>query len=135
MESRDQGVPMRVFILGLCLSLLIAGCTTVQPAPTQLSRLHRALNLSADQEAAWQDYARATESSAEVAGRRYSAEQLLPQLTTPRRIALIQATMEQDLADVQGQGAAVMAFYNRLTPDQQAVFDRETLEGSEGPGG
>ena len=52
---------------------------------------------------------------------------MLPQLTTPRRIALIDAAMERDVADFRRQGDAVTAFYGRLAPDQQAIFDRETL--------
>jgi len=49
------------------------------------------------------------------------------QLKTPRRIALIDATMDQDVADFRRKGEAVTAFYARLTPDQQVIFDRETL--------
>ena len=48
-------------------------------------------------------------------------------MPTPRRIALINATMQQDVADLNQQGQAVVNFYNHLTPDQQAIFDRVTL--------
>ena len=48
----------------------------------------------------------------------------------PRRVALIDATMEQDLADLRRQGAAVITFYNHLTPDQQSIFDRQTVPAS-----
>jgi hypothetical protein len=38
--------------------------------------------------------------------------------------------MSQDIADFHRQGEAVIAFYNQLTPDQQAIFDRQTQAAS-----
>jgi hypothetical protein len=98
-----------------------------QTPPDALLRLHDALNLTADQEDAWRGYTAAIAPSREAAARREATQEMLPKLTTPRRIALIDATMEQDVADFRRQGDAVTAFYARLTPDQQAIFDRETL--------
>ena len=51
---------------------------------------------------------------------------LLPTLTTPRRVDLIDAEMEDDLAVMQRQGEAVKAFYALLTPSQQRTFDHQT---------
>lgn len=51
---------------------------------------------------------------------------MLPQLPTPRRLALMDATMTDELADFHRQSAAIQAFYARLTPDQQRTFDRDT---------
>jgi hypothetical protein len=59
---------------------------------------------------------------------------MLPLLPTPRRIALIEATMTQDDADFRRQGAAVNAFYAKLTPEQQRTFDRDTLPSNEESG-
>jgi hypothetical protein len=98
-----------------------------QTPAERLNRLHDGLNLSAAQEPAWRDYVAAVVANPQGPARRRATQQLLPQLTTPRRIALIDATMEQDVADLRRQGQAVMSFYSRLTPDQQAIFDRETL--------
>jgi hypothetical protein len=52
---------------------------------------------------------------------------LLPQLATPRRLALLDATMTQDLTDFHRQSQAILAFYTRLSLAQQRTFDRETL--------
>ena len=88
------------------------------------------MNLKADQEPAWRDYTTAITSNSEGAARREATQHLLPQLPTPRRVALIDATMEQDLAYLRRQGAAVITFYNHLTPDQQSIFDRQTVPAS-----
>jgi hypothetical protein len=98
-----------------------------QTPPEALMRLHDALHLTADQEDAWRGYTAVIAPSPQATARRQATEQMLPQLTTPRRIALIDATMERDVADFRRQGDAVTAFYARLTPDQQAIFDRETV--------
>jgi hypothetical protein len=52
---------------------------------------------------------------------------LFPTLTAPRRIDLVEAEMQQDLADVHRQSEALKAFYATLTPDQQRIFDIQTL--------
>jgi hypothetical protein len=98
-----------------------------QTSTERLDRLHDGLNLSAAEEPAWRDYVAAIAANPQGPARRRATQELLPKLTTPRRIALIDATMEQDVADLHRQGQAVMNFYSRLTPDQQAIFDKETL--------
>jgi hypothetical protein len=107
---------------------MASGAVAQTQTPTErLSRLHDSLNLSAAEEPAWRDYVAAVAANPQGAARRRATQELLPKLTTPRRIALIDATMEQDVADLRRQGQAVMSFYGRLTPDQQAIFDKETL--------
>jgi hypothetical protein len=118
---------MRLMILSLCLALGAAMGAAAQNAPQSLTQLHDALHLRPDQEAAWRDYTTAIGPDAQMTARRRATQQLLPQLTTPRRIALIQATMDQDIADFRRQGDAILAFYAGLTPDQQKTFDRQTL--------
>lgn len=93
----------------------------------QLARLHADLRLTPAQEAAWAAYTGAIAPSAEVEARHRATDRMLPSLTTPRRIALIAATMAADEADFRKQGAAVNAFYDQLTPAQQKTFDDETL--------
>jgi len=105
---------------------MASGAIAQTPAE-RLNRLHDSLNLNAAQEPAWRDYVAAVAPNPTGAARRQATQELLPQLSTPRRIALIDATMEQDIADLHRQGEAVTAFYGRLTPDQQAIFDRQTL--------
>lgn len=50
----------------------------------------------------------------------------MPRLPTPRRIALIEATMAADQADFRLQGLAVVHFYDLLSPAQQRIFDNQT---------
>lgn len=99
-----------------------------QPAPPRLNQLHDALRLTPAQEDAWRAYTAALQPSPGATARHEQTQALLPRLTTPRRIALLDATMQQDLTDLRRQGQAVIAFYNALTPEQQAVFDRQTLQ-------
>lgn len=122
---------MRLFLSSLCvalgLTLAQAGGAAAQQAPQRLSQLHDALHLTADQEAAWRAYAAAVTPDPMAQARHQATEKMIPGLTTPRRIALIDATMAQDIDEFRRQGQAVDAFYARLTPDQQKTFDRETV--------
>ena len=56
---------------------------------------------------------------------------MMASLTTPRRIDLINAEMESDLAMMRREGEAVKAFYNQLSADQQRTFDRQTLQSAD----
>jgi hypothetical protein len=125
---------MRALALGVSILLAAAGGVGAQQAPsasraTEINRLHDALHLTAAQEAAWGKYAAAIAPNPQVDGRRRAAEELMPTLPTPRRVALMESTMAADQADLRQQGAAVTEFYNQLTPAQQQAFDRETLPG------
>jgi hypothetical protein len=119
---------LRTLLVGLALSLVLgSGAAMAQQAPSALlTRLHGDLRLRPDQEAAWTQYTRAIDDGGQMQARRQSAEQMLPQLTTPRRLALMEATMSDELNEFRRQGDAVRLFYTRLTPDQQRTFDRDT---------
>ena len=117
-------------LLGLCLCLCLAASAASaanQAVSADLIRLHDELHLTSAQEGAWRDYTMAIGASAQAEDRHRAADQLLPQLQTPRRIALIEANMARDEADFHRQGEAVVAFYQQLTPAQQKIFDAETL--------
>jgi protein CpxP len=118
-------------------AFIFAGAAAAQPASLQLARLHDALRLTSDQEPAWRAYAAAIAPGPAAEARHRQAEQLLPELPTPRRIALIEATMAADQADFHRQGLAVTRFYEQLSPAQQRIFDGETLAkpGQGGAGG
>jgi protein CpxP len=119
---------VRIWLSTIALAVVLAASgASAQDAPARFTQLHDALHLSADQEQAWRDYQGALAPTTGAQSRRRATQQMLPTLTTPRRIALIQAAMEQDLSDLRRQGDATTAFYGKLTPDQQAVFDRQTL--------
>jgi hypothetical protein len=119
---------MRWIVLGFCIAAFAGGAARAEQAVNaELIRLHDDLHLTVDQEMAWRDYTRAIAPAPEAAQRHRATTELLPAIPTPRRIALIEATMAQDAADFRRQGAAVTEFYGKLTPDQQRTFDRETL--------
>jgi protein CpxP len=118
---------VRTLVFGLCLSLTLGGCAAIaQTASPPLSKLHDDLRLTAAQNDAWRMYVKALDDGGQMQARRRSAEEMMPQLPTPRRLALMDATMTDELADFHRQSAAIQAFYGRLTPDQQATFDRDT---------
>lgn len=124
---------MRLIVLSVLLAAL-TGCTTPaasaqqgpQPVNAALIRLHDDLRLSSDQEGDWKEYTLAVAPNADVLARHRATSELLPLVPTPRRIALLEATMAQDSLDFKRQGAAVDAFYGKLSPEQQRVFDRDT---------
>ena len=123
---------MRTLLSALLLALALAGPAAAQDASARLGQLHDDLGLRADQESAWRDYAAAVAPDPQADARRRATNELLPNIPTPRRIALIEASLAQDVADLRRQGAAVMAFYSRLSPDQQRTFDVETLPSAGG---
>ena len=118
---------MRTLLTGFCLGFALAGAAMAQPASPQLSKLHDDLRLTQDQQGAWDQYTAAMNDGGQMQARRNAAEQLLPQIPTPRRLALMEATMSQELTDFRRQSQAIQAFYGSLTPDQQRTFDRDTL--------
>jgi len=118
---------VRTLLSAFLLVLLVAGSAAAQDASAGLGRLHDDLGLRPEQESAWRDYAAAVAPDPQVEARHRATNELLPHIPTPRRIALIEASLVQDVADMRRQGEAVMAFYSRLSPDQQRTFDVETL--------
>jgi hypothetical protein len=119
-------------IFGMVLGLMAGPALAEQAVSAQLIRLHDDLRLSQTQEAAWRDYTRAIAPNPQLEARHRAADQLIPLVPAPRRIALMEATMASDLADFRRQGEAVTAFYNQLTPEQQRTFDRETVPAAPG---
>jgi hypothetical protein len=113
------------FITSLALVLCLIGSAHGQS--TDPSSLHDALHLTAVQEAAWQRYRRAVAPDPAAQARDRAARQMMANLPTPRRIDLINAEMEANIQTMRHQGEAVKAFYATLTPDQQRVFDSQTL--------
>jgi len=124
---------MRLAALTFCALALGLGAPAAMAAPARqpavsadLLRLHDDLHLSEAQEAGWRDYTLAIAPDPQVEARHRAAGELLPAVPTPRRLALMQAAMESDAADFRRHAAAVIAFYNALTPAQQRTFDQET---------
>jgi hypothetical protein len=106
-----------------------------QPSPqASAQRLHDALRLTPDQEGAWRAYQQGISPDPQQAARERQAQMLMPNLPTPRRLALMRAQMQSDLAAFDHDARAVEAFYGVLSPDQQRTFDRETARGGQGAG-
>ncbi|MDB5460713.1 MAG: hypothetical protein JWO72_2454 [Caulobacteraceae bacterium] len=103
--------------------LAVAGAAHAQADP---ARLHDALHLSAPQQEAWRTYQQAIAVDPQAQARAQQAQTLMPQIPTPRRLALIRAQMQADLQTFERDAAAVNAFYAALTPEQQRIFDSET---------
>lgn len=121
------------WMCGLALGAMVsmaAGAAAAQATSGgagELARLKQALRLTSAQEPSWTAYEQGIGTSGAASARHRSTEEMLPGLTTPRRLSLIEATMEADLADFRRHASAVTAFYGQLTPSQQKVFDIETL--------
>ena len=111
--------------LGLCVGLSFASAAWAQGP--NLTALHDALHLAAGQEAAWSAYKASVAPPAQAQQRRRAAAMLFPTLTAPRRIDLVEAEMQQDLADLHRQAEALKVFYATLSPAQQRTFDTQTL--------
>jgi protein CpxP len=125
---------MRWIVLGFCVAMAVGGAARAAEAVSaELIRLHEDLKLTDDQEAAWRDYATAIAPDPQQASRHRATSELLPMVPTPRRIALIEATMAHDAIDFKRQSAAVVAFYGKLTPTQQKIFDQDTLPSGSDP--
>jgi hypothetical protein len=122
---------MRGILLTLALVLATPACAQTSSgggqAAAELNRLHSALHLTPAQEPAWRTYTAAISASADGEDRRRAAEKMLPTLTTPRRVALMESMMAADEADLRRQGRAVTALYDVLNPAQRQTFDHETL--------
>jgi hypothetical protein len=125
-------------LIGVGAMALVVAASGVVRAQSggDLSTLHDALHLSARQEDAWRSYKAAISPDPYAASRHRSATMLMATLPTPRRVDLINAELEENLAVVRRQGEAVKAFYAALTPDQQRTFDHQTLQtGGDSRGG
>ena len=113
--------------LGLAATLLLAPAGAAFAQARDAGELHAALHLTEAQEANWRAYQMALESDPVQQARHSSAQMMMSSLPTPRRIDLLDANMQADLEVMHRQGEATKAFYATLSPEQQKVFDRETL--------
>jgi|SRR6185437_11725282 len=111
----------------LSMFLFVAGAQAQTPSSPQLQQLHDALKLRPDQDANWQDYARSTAIDPQEMTARREASERMAGLTAPERVDLSVQMMRADLASLERRGAALKNFYGSLTPEQKAVFDRETM--------
>ena len=121
-------MPLRApsIIAALALTFAASGAQ----AQSRASLLHDALHLSTEQETAWRAFQVSAAPDAMAQAQARQAAQLAPTLPTPRRLALIRAQMQADLASFDRTSRAVETFYAALTPQQQTTFDKETADGA-----
>lgn len=89
-----------------------------------LEALKTQLKLDATQEAAWSNFVAATQPPAR--GPRPDRAEL-EKLTTPQRLDRMQAHQAEHAASFARRNDATRALYAALKPDQQKVFDAQTL--------
>lgn len=85
-----------------------------------------ALQLRANQQAAYAAYLKATAPDAAAEARRATEGARLGQMTTPQRFDWTRAQLAADLATMDAEGPAVKRFYDQLSPAQQHTFDAMT---------
>jgi len=110
------------------LALLAASPVTAQPGqPAWLARLHDALRLRPDQDQAWARFQQASAMDPQDDSRQRDAYERMARLRAPQRMELSIEMMRSDLEGMERRRDALKDFYEALSPDQQAIFDRETL--------
>ena len=99
----------------------------------QLTTLKEKLKLEAGQHKAWEAYVAASQPrmTPEV---RESMMSSMDALTTPERVARMEALARARQAHMQAYFEAVKAFYAQLSPEQRRVFDVGALPGFLGHG-
>ena len=117
-----------VLTLGI---VLWAGEGRAQPpgvSPPYLERLHSDLQLNPSQEDAWNRFQQSYRVDPQEMARERDADSRMAGLTGPQRMDLAISMAQQDLDGMRRRGDALKAFYATLTPQQQRVFDRDTLQ-------
>ncbi len=114
----------------LCFGLVGTGAALAQQDQMQgqiFFRLHGDLHLAPAQEDSWKSFMQAYAMDPDTIARERRAEAAMPRLKAPQRVDQSIAMMQDDLESQKRRGAALKAFYGTLTPQQQDIFDRETL--------
>jgi protein CpxP len=88
------------------------------------SELHEKLNLSASQEAAWNDFVVKSKPDEQKTRPNWSE---LSKLSAPDRLDRILAMKKDRLQTMESHIKAVKTFYAQLTPEQKKVFDESFL--------
>ena len=144
-----KSVHKHLVAVGLLAALGFSAFAQAQPAPTpspqtrqermarhdpakmqermakRQAELKAKLQITANQEGAWNTFTSAIKPPADRPARPDPAE--FAKLTTPERIDRMQAMKAQRDARMAQRAEATKAFYAALTPEQQKTFDAETL--------
>jgi hypothetical protein len=90
-----------------------------------MAELKTALQITSEQESAWNTFAAAMQPPATPPNLAASRAEF-QKLTTPERIDLMQKRQAEREAAMKQRADAVKAFYAQLTPEQQKTFDAQT---------
>lgn len=93
-----------------------------------LSALKEKLRLQPNQAGAWNAFAQASQPGMHhLHGDRHNMRDEMAKLTAPQRMDRMLAMSDQRRAHLMARSQAVKVFYAQLTPQQQSVFDAESL--------
>ena len=99
-------------------------------ANKRLSELKDKLNITPAEEPAWQTFADKVNAQAKATAalhEKMRAEMKSPDLTTPDRMAKMAEFMKIRSQHMAAMSEVVRTFYNTLSPEQKAVFDKMHL--------
>jgi periplasmic protein CpxP/Spy len=132
----QRSITMPKLPLILAVTLALTGPLAAQPRqpPPQesdqgpsLEDIHDTLRLRPDQERAWQSFYQANQPDPQDETRHRNAFERMSSLRAPQRFDLSVQMMRSDLEALERRANALKSFYATLSPEQQAIFDRETL--------
>lgn len=95
----------------------------------RMSELKQKLALSAEQEAAWSQFASTRQPGEHMRGDRQALRGEFEKMNTPQRLDRMMALSDARRVRMAERSEAIKAFYAQLTPEQQAVFDAEARMG------
>ncbi|MEO5338481.1 MAG: Spy/CpxP family protein refolding chaperone [Magnetospirillum sp. WYHS-4] len=90
----------------------------------RLDILHRDLKLSAEQETAWTEWSGKVKSTLDDAAKRRPDYQAMTTLPAPERFEKLIEMGKERQTRREADLVALKAFYAKLTPDQQKIFDK-----------
>lgn len=109
-----------------------AGFSPAAAADGRLAALKTELNITANQESAWQAFA--TKAKAQVESMQAQrAQAFAANQTAPERLAQRAEFAKQRAAHVEAMSATVKDLYDVLTPEQKAIADQRLAFGAMGP--
>lgn len=100
-----------------------------------LAALKAKLNLTVQQEAAWDAYTAPRQGAMRPMGDRQAMKAEFAKMTTPQRMDKMLEISEMRRVKMVERAQATKSFYAQLTPTQQAVFDSEAKFRGHGRGG
>lgn len=110
---------------------MMSGDMKMEPvarAEKHLGELKAKLNLTADQQPAWQTFSGHVNDQAKnmaaMQDRMRDNAQSMPKKTAPERMAKMADWMKDRAQKMEKMADAVKTFYATLTPEQQATFDK-----------